>query len=392
MNQAFKAFLQRPTTKAGIATALLMQVVFSIIWMTGYSGVNDRIGQLAIAVVSEDRQAGDQLAQQLVQQLPFRMEQSDSLAAARQELDEREVQMVVHIPADFTASVSDPQGKASLHYLLNESNPVMIKNVMSSVAAQITAEANGRAAAQGIQGALAAQGMPQEAAAAAAGSLAQRVEAQLESLHAVDGMNNQMVPMMLVLASWVGAMIMALNFFQSGMAVAHSTTKWQRFGVQASLTVVIAFVVSLVSAGLLAALGGQMESGFLSVWLFMLLILLSFMFVSQMVLQVLGMAGMFLNIILLSMQLVSSGAMLPRELLPSFYHGIGEWLPATRAVEGMMNLLFGGSSTGPDVLALALTGAGALLVSVAAVALKKAGAPAQRAASQPAPQPEPSAR
>ncbi|QJC53676.1 ABC transporter permease [Paenibacillus albicereus] len=392
MNQAFKAFLQRPTTKAGIATALLMQVVFSIIWMTGYSGVSDRIDQLAIAVVSEDRQAGDQLAQQLVQQLPFRMEQADSLAAARQELDEREVQMVVHIPADFTASVSDPQGKASLHYLLNESNPVMIKNVMSSVASQITAEANARAAAQGIQGALAAQGMPQEAAAAAAGSLAQRVEAELESMHVVDGMNNQMVPMMLVLASWVGAMIMALNFFQSGLAIAHSTTKWQRFGAQTSLTVVIAFAVSLVSAGLLTALGGQMESGFLSVWLFMLLVLLSFMLVAQMVLQVLGMAGMFLNIILLSMQLVSSGAMLPRELLPPFYHGIGEWLPATRAVEGMMSLLFGGPSAGPDVLALALTGAAALVVSLAAVALKKGMLPAARPAQQPQAQPEPSVR
>ena len=41
MRQAIGAFLKPATTKVGIITAITFQLLFSIIWMTGYSGVSD---------------------------------------------------------------------------------------------------------------------------------------------------------------------------------------------------------------------------------------------------------------------------------------------------------------------------------------------------------------
>ncbi|MOA28559.1 hypothetical protein D3C78_1495110 [compost metagenome] len=109
--------------------------------------------------------------------------------------------------------------------------------------------------------------------------------------------------------------------------------------------------------------------------------MLTFMFTAQMFLYVFGMAGMLFNIIMLSAQLVSSGAIVPRELLSDFYIKLGEMLPATYAVEGTMNILFGGPSISSDALALLVIAAAALVISVLMVTVKRQTAPVQQTAA-----------
>lgn len=378
MKHTLQAFMKRPTTWVGIITALMFQVIFSVIWMTGYNGVTERVDQLRIAVVNEDQQLGQQLTSQLLEKLPFDMTQIDGIEAAKQQLDERDLQMVVYIPADFSQKASAADGQASIQYLINESNPALIKSIMSGAAAQITAQVNGQAVAGGVQTVLGNMNMPAEQAAATAQALSQRVTSDIQSTNVVQGMNNQMVPMMMVLASYVGAMIMGMNLEQSSMAIQASASRWSRFAARSFINVVAAVFVSLVGSSLLAAFGGQMDQGFLHVWLFQTLFLLTFMFVSQMFLYLFGMGGMLFNIMALSAQLVSSGAIVPRELLSDFYIKLGDALPATYAVDGNMNLLFGGPAVGSDVLSLCIIGVAAIAVSALAVALKR-----QAVAKQP---------
>lgn len=381
MKTALQAFMKRPTTLVGIITALMFQIIFSVIWMTGYDGVTDRTDQLRIAVVNEDAQFGEQIAANLVEELPFDMTRLEGLDEAKGQLDDRELQMIVYIPADFSQKAALQEGKASLQYFVNESNPALIKSIMTGAASQITSEVNRMAVSAGLQNALGGLNMPAEQAAAASASLSQRVVSDIQSSNAVQGMNNQMVPMMMVLASYVGAMIMGMNLEQSSMAVSSQVSKWGRFGARSVINLAAAFAVSLVGSSLLVALGGQIEQGFLHLWLFQFLFLLTFMFVSQMFLYVFGMAGMLFNIILLSAQLVSSGAIVPRELLSEFYTGLGNALPATYAVEGNMNLLFGGPSVGPEIIGLLIIAAAAIAISIAAVAIKRQ--PAFNASAQP---------
>jgi YhgE/Pip-like protein len=371
MKNALQAFMKRPTTWVGLITAIMFQVIFSVIWMTGYNGVTDRIDQLKIAVVSEDQQMGQQISTGLLQSLPFNMSKIDSLDDAKDQLNARELQMVVVVPADFTQKASAADGTASIQYLINESNPALIKSIMSGAAAQITAQINGQAVAGGIQTVLGNMSMPADQAAAAAQGLSQRVISDVQSTNVVKGMNNQMVPMMMVLASYVGAMIMGMNFEQSSMAVSGSVSRWRRFAARSVINVIAAVVVSLVGSTLLASFGGQMVQGFLHIWLFQLLFVLTFIFVSQLFLYLFGMAGMLFNIILLSAQLVTSGAIVPRELLSDFYIKLGDALPATYAVEGTMNILFGGPAATSDALTLSLIAVIAIAISVFAVAMKK---------------------
>lgn len=102
----------------------------------------------------------------------------------------------------------------------------------------------------------------------------------------------------------------------------------------------------------MALFGGDPVQGNMTMWLFQTLFVMTFMFVAQIFLLLFGPAGMLFNIILLSLQLVTSGAMVPRELLSNFYYSVSKVLPATYAVEGNMNLLFGGPGIGASAWAL----------------------------------------
>ncbi|WP_172195061.1 YhgE/Pip domain-containing protein [Saccharibacillus qingshengii] len=375
MGQVFKAFLKLPTTKVGIITAVLFQLIFTVIWMTGYQGMTDRIDRLNVAIVNGDEQMGAAIVQNLKENLPVGVKTDMTLAEAQDMLQNREVQMIVEIPADF-ASAAQSQEPAVLNYFINESNPVMIKNMMTSVADTITGGVNKQAIAGGLTGILSTQGkLPAEAAQTAAGVLSERVVSNVESVNVVEGMNNQMVPMMMVLASYVGAMIMGQNFQVSSMALGARFGRWQRMAVRLIVTAAASVIVSLVGTSLVAAFGGQMAHGFLALWGFQALFLLTFMFVAQMFLFLFGMAGMLFNILVLSVQLVSSGAMMPRELLPDFYQSIGSIFPATYAVDGLMNTLFGGPSAGGDAAALLLILAAALVLIIGSTALRRDKAP-----------------
>ncbi|WP_246469777.1 YhgE/Pip domain-containing protein [Cohnella nanjingensis] len=376
--------MKRPTTWIGIATALMFQLIFSVVWMTGYDGVNDRIHNLKVGIVNEDQGFGAKIAQQLQETLPVQTEAIGSEAEAQRKLNGRELQMVIHIPSTFTADAGSIDRKATIAYTLNESNPALIKSMMTSVSTQVTATVNKVAAGQGIRQALVQANLPADQAAAAAEALSERVSGSVASVNPIDGMNNQMVPMMLVLASFVGAMIYGMNLEQSSMAAAAAGAgRWRRFGARAWINVAAAAVVSLVGSAMVLALGGQAVHGFAALWGMVFLILLTFMFVTQMFLLLFGMGGMLFNILLLSAQLVSSGAMVPRELLSGFYLNLGKGLPATYAVEGGMNVLFGGPGVGHAVGSLILIAAVAGAVGTLAVALKPQRQP--RAAVAPSP-------
>ncbi len=109
----------------------------------------------------------------------------------------------------------------------------------------------------------------------------------------------------------------------------------------------------------------------MSLWLFQSLFVMTFMFAAQAFLLLFGMAGMLFNIIMLSVQLVSSGAMVPREMLSDFYADLGRYLPATYAVEGNMNLLFGGPGVAGCAWGLVLIMLVSIAVGLVALAVRK---------------------
>jgi len=175
---------------------------------------------------------------------------------------------------------------------------------------------------------------------------------------------------MMVLSSFVGSMIMAMNLQQSSMAI-QTLSKWQKLWTRFVIHAASAIVISAIGSSLVLAFGGQSAHGFLAMWGFQAVFLMTFMFFTQMFVVLFGVGGMLFNIIGMSVQLVTSGAMVPREMLSPFYLELSRYLPATYAVEGSMNLLFGGPGVGSDVGVLLGMTAIAAVVALAAVALRK---------------------
>lgn len=63
--------------------------------------------------------------------------------------------------------------------------------------------------------------------------------------------------------------------------------------------------------------------------------LFRFLAISQVFVMLFGNRGMIFNVALTATQLVSSGAIVPRELLPNFYQKLGDLLPATYSVNSI---------------------------------------------------------
>jgi YhgE/Pip-like protein len=371
MRNAWKSFLKQPTTVVGIVTALMFQLIFGVIWMTGYDGVTDNVSRLTVAIVNEDAGIGKQVAENVGKNVPLQTKAVDRLEQAMSLLNEREVQMVMRIPADFSERLQTPGQTAELHYWINESNAMLVKNVMQQASSAVTAAVNREAVALGAQALLARMNVPDGQARDAAQQLAEKVTAKVEATNPVSGMNNQMLPMMTVLASFVGSMIMAMQLQQSSDAIGAAAGRWSKFAARTLINAVSAVVVALFGTSLVMALGGQAEGGFWAAWGFQSLYLFCFMLFAQLFVIAFGQAGMLFNIVALSAQLVSSGAMVPRELLSGFYRELGRFLPATYAVEGNMNLLFGGPGLAGPAAALALIAIGCLALGTAAAAIRK---------------------
>ncbi|ULL18756.1 DUF3533 domain-containing protein [Paenibacillus sp. H1-7] len=373
MLPALREYLKRPTTIIGIVTAMMFQIIFSVIWMTGYAGVTDNTRHLKIAVVNEDSGMGRTIAEKVKASLPFEIREEASHTEALAQLERRDVQMVLHIPADFTRQLQSAGQKGQIGYTINESNPALIKSIMQGVANGITTTVNKEAAAAGAQAVLAQTNMAPQQAQGIAQGIADKVQGAIEYTHPVRNMANQMIPMMLVLASFVGTMIMGMNLQQSTLSIPSTelTGKWGKFGARMIINIASSVVIALVGCSLVMALGGESAGGFVAMWLFQTLFLFTFMLFSQLFLLAFGMAGMLFNIAMLSVQLVSSGAMVPRELLSSFYLTLSDYLPATYAVEGMMNILFGGPGAGSDAGALAIIALVCGGLATAAVGLRK---------------------
>lgn len=368
MKHALKAYLSKSQTIIALVVALMALTIFVVCWMTAYDGVNDRTDQLKIAVVNEDGAFGNQLIEQLKGSLPFEIT-TPSADDARTELERRKLHLIMTIPSEFGSSLTSPDAQSTIHFTVNQSNPQMTKSVMDSVVARITQQLKDNTTLQGTQAVLEQMNMPEEQADQTAQALLSKVQAETETLNPVKGMHNQMLPMMLVLGCFVGSMLMAMNLQQVTMTIGSVLSARQHFAARSVLNLAGAFIVSIVGTTLIYALGGQMENGFLLFWLFTMLTLLTFMFFSQLFLLLLGMAGMFVNMMMLSLQLVTSGTIVPRELLSGFFKSLGNFLPATYAVDGLFNLGFGGIQTGHDVgilfLILAISaGLGFLLLQV----------------------------
>ncbi|MGG5172701.1 YhgE/Pip family protein [Pseudarthrobacter sp. J1738] len=164
-----------------------------------------------------------------------------------------------------------------------------------------------------------------------------------------------LAPFFLTLSLWIGAfMLVQAMRPMTTRALASNAPSW-KIAMGGWLPF---FVVSAVQTAILWAVvtfGLKLESA--NPWLtilFLLFAAMAFTAIIQGICALLGTPGKFVVLILLVLQLVSSGGTFPWQTTPQPFHVIHEILPMGYVVTGMRHLIYGGdlSMIGPTILGL----------------------------------------
>lgn len=351
--KGLQALFKIRETYIGIVITIAFQVIFFSIWMTAYDGVNDRTGNLKIGLISEDTEMGQQVVNEIKGKLPFTIENYTSLNKAKQALNRRDVHMIIHIPSDFTSQLQAGK-EAEIIYSINQANASIAKNMMDGVAKQITVEINHQI--YPIQQGKTIEAFSQKFSQLPMEQINDAVATTIMSVkdHTIDSTiiktNNveefaaNFVPLMVIISSFVGAMVMIMQHQQAAQIVQDRVSKWQLFLARQLINIGVAFALPLLTIGLMHLFNISSQVNFLTVYLFQALMFWAFLCLAQAFIIIFGNLGMIFNICALSIQLVSSGALVPQAMLSDFYNKLAALLPATYGADGYFTIIFGGST------------------------------------------------
>ncbi|MBH0348283.1 MULTISPECIES: YhgE/Pip domain-containing protein [Bacillus] len=344
-----KQFLKRPGTYVGMVVALSFQIIFFCVWLTAYDGVNERADQMRIAIVNEDVNIGNKIAEGLQRNLPFQVKAERYVEKANKEMNDHVYDMIIEIPASFSKDINET-GKSNLNFHINQANAMMAKQMMEGAAKQIRDNVNKEVASykkQAIVGKLQAVGP--ENVEVIKGLTEDSIDFTVHKVNDTKGFSVNMVPLMIVLASFVGAMIMSMELSKVAKEVKGS---WSNFLSRQIINGTVSILLACITIGLMKGFQIEMHETVGSIWVFQAIVFFAFLSLTQMFLTAFGNAGMIFNIISLSLQLVSSGVIVPHEMLSKTYQTIGELFPATYAANGYYTIIFGGISLERNIISL----------------------------------------
>jgi len=374
-------------TYIGIAATIAFQLIFFTFWMTAYDGINDRADNLTIGFISEDAGIGQEVINGLQQSLPFTTKDFTSIDQAEKALDQRHITMIIHIPADFTAQLQAGK-EANIIYSINQANASLAKSMMEGVAKQVTEEVNHTLypVQQGeVMKAFSQQfsQLPLEqnialkvqdsVEATIMGVKDQTVTSTIIKTNDAKGFAANFVPLMVIISSFVGAMVMIMQHQQAAEIVQHTVSKWSLFFARQLVNIAVAFILPLLTIGLMQLFSISSGESFFTIYLFQAFMFWAFLCLAQVFVIIFGNLGMIFNICALSLQLVTSGVLVPNVMLSDFYHRLASFLPATYGADGYYTIIFGGSSESltNNSSSLGIIIAVTLAIATVAVALKK---------------------
>ncbi|WP_285396497.1 ABC transporter permease [Lysinibacillus sp. fls2-241-R2A-57] len=356
--KGLQALFKIRETYIGIAITVAFQLIFFSVWMTAYDGVNDRVENLQIGLISEDTELGQQVANEIQASLPFTIKNFTSLNKAEQELNQRTIHMIIQIPNDFTSQLQAGK-EAEIIYSINQANASIAKNMMEGVAKQVTEEINHNIypLQQGKTVEVFSQKFSQlpmeqntaqqinETVASTIMSVKDRaIDSTIIKTNNVKEFAANFVPLMVIISSFVGAMVMIMQHQQAAQLLQNTISKWQLFLARQIINIGVALTLPFLTIGLMHLFNISSEQSFFSIYLFQALMFWAFLCLAQAFVIVFGNLGMIFNICALSIQLVTSGVLVPQAMLSDFYNKLASLLPATYGADGYYTIIFGGSS------------------------------------------------
>ncbi|WEG18277.1 ABC transporter permease [Alkalihalophilus pseudofirmus] len=337
--KVFKDLIMQKTTLVAIGALLLFQLVFGIVWLTSYSEVHQRTNLATIGVISERVEVKELL--NLESQIDFNINYYEQLDSALADLQSNDIFLIIHFDDEFATNLATEQ-VSTLRYYINDANSLMVEGIVTPVMISVTAAVDKLNLLNSTANILGSLNMPQEQTEETLQVLASGIGSTVETLNPIETHAEKMIPLMVVLSSFVGSMVMAMFMNQSVISLrTKPCCKWKLYVSWLIVNLLSAIVIGLIS-GFIILLSNLSfnDFSFLNFWLFQSISLLSFMLITALFLILFNQLGMAINIFLLSTQLVTSGILVPQLFLTDFYQGLSNWLPATYMASGIYKILF----------------------------------------------------
>ncbi|MGM8216725.1 YhgE/Pip domain-containing protein [Bacillaceae bacterium W0354] len=354
--KGFKELFKIRKTYMGMAAALMFQVIFFSVWLTAYNGVEERTDQLSIGVVNEDVQTD--VLKQLERNLPFDVKKFNTVDEGMEEIERRKIEMLIHLPANFSSSIQEGS-QATINYWINEATATSNKSMMEQVAQQMTSELNNKVISKKIQvGAdkfiqqlnnLQLEQSINEAIKTTAFMIIsaiqpESVESNINRLNAVDTFSANLVPLMVIIASFAGAMVMIMQIQEASELIKKKVPSWSLFLGRQYINIAVSLILPIITFLLLVLFNVDIQVSFITFYLFQSIMYFSFLTFAQVFVYLFGNYGMVFNILALSLQLVTSGVLVSRKLLSNGYYTLAQFLPATYGADSYYSIIFGGNS------------------------------------------------
>lgn len=359
-----KSFFKNKGIAAGIFMMIFYQIIMITVFMSGYSAVPKNVTEMTVAIVNEDEQSGVNFVEQLEKQLPFHIVTNVSLEQAKQQLEDRDIQFIMHIPQNFTQLLSEQGEQAGLDYYVNQSNPATINSTMQSVMTQINDNIRSQIQTQSMEGILKSLNVPDEQAKELTDGVMNKITSNVVASNPQPaGMHNQMAPMFLTMGMYVGAMIYSMMSVSALTGLKGKMGKWKAFFSLQGVNALLALIIPLVGVTIYFAVQGYGAETFMKVWLIHAMELFAAIEFTSIFCMLLGQAGMLLNMPLLLIQTISNGAVMSQDIMPGFFRMFSHISVMFYTVQLDYNMLFGGGKTGEYLLGLILVGIMALLLN-----------------------------
>jgi len=381
--EMIKKLLKNRLFIMGILIPLIFQVVYLCIVIPALKDGNSGVQNLKIAIVNEDQVLGKNISTTLSQVLPVKTELSSDLSGTMDTMNDGDLNMVIHIPASFTAGLQ--QGAGQISYYINQSAPSMTKQLMERIALNINETLNENTfnniketLKKNSAVALSQTGLPENSAAAISANIDQAfdslkyasIKADIQKVNNAEGFIQTVFPFFIFLTYFVGCIILIAAHSFAFKSLRKEYSKGKIWLTKLGADIIAALVFPCVVIGLAACFNIPFALGIGTTWLVLSLGFLSMTTLLQMFIDWFGYVGMGLAaLILFPIQLITSGLIYSREILPSFYTVISAYLPVTYFGDGILKIFYGGASVSRD--AWLLLSMAVIFIVVSALSLLK---------------------
>lgn len=368
----------------------LIPIVFSLIllylYLPAFNGIDENIDEISVVMVNEDTDMGEEVTKQMKENAPFTLVKEISSHKAMQQLEDKDAHMVIEIPKDFTSNIQ--KGNAEITFTIDEARQTSIKSNMENAAKEMTQllnenvyEMTKEKTVSGIEEFY----LNLESTDPNNQSLQQSKEVVTEAL---DGLSyksisantikinenkhslNTVLPLLIFLTIFVSALIRSFLYKKEIIPMQPHVSAWQIFFHKQLLNLVAAMLYPFAIILVLITFDVKITTSYITLWLFLTLAFYMFSLFIQAFLDLFSFIGIGILMLLLLFQILTSGIILPIELVTKYYTWASPFLPATYFTDGIFGIFYTGTSIWDTLLSLMVFGMLAIVISLIHVTIQ----------------------